>query len=138
METRRPMQKVVARFVDTIPAGKRTEGEILISIKYGIASLACPCGCGNAMDLPIEPHRWSIKWDGEHISMSPSISSSRTQCKSHYWITDNRILWAQPIGEWSERRKDRAEAKARRAAHKQGGAVGRTFKRLLGRRRGGG
>ena len=109
--------KVTPRFVEQIPPGKRESGVILVCIKYGVMSLACPCGCGLTMDLSIEPHRWRIEWDGEHLSVCPSVSSSGLPCRSHYWIQSNRIEWCRPISHAAERRKERIEDEARRAVH---------------------
>ena len=87
-------QEMVPKFFDHIPNGKVKEGELWISMKYGIVSLSCPCGCGNATDLPIAPNKWSITFDGDKVSISPSILASYFKCKSHYHITNNQIVWA--------------------------------------------
>ena len=86
-------QKVLRpEFVQSIPTGSRKPGEIVVSCRYNVASFLCPCGCGAAMDIIFRPYRWRMEWDGEHLSICPSISSPRLACKSHYWITRNEVI----------------------------------------------
>ena len=34
----------------------------------------------------------SVKYDGETVSLSPSIGNFQFPCKSHYWIRENRVI----------------------------------------------
>ena len=123
-------QEIRPRFVESIPPGRPPAGEFLISIKYGMGVLRCPCGCGNTMDVNIEPHRWSIKWDGEHISVCPSISSDWMGCRSHYWVRRNRIVWGYPISRTAEEKKEKEEAKARERIYKPKSFVGNIWRKM--------
>ena len=64
------------------------------------------------MVTPLSPAAWSLFFDGETVSLSPSIGNWGFKCKSHYWITNNRIEWAR---KWDKeeiefnRRSDQAE-----------------------------
>lgn len=53
----------------------------------------CACGCGERVVLPIDPQFWSITYNGEAVSLYPSIGNFQFQCKSHYWIKNNRVIW---------------------------------------------
>ncbi|MBQ2655404.1 MAG: hypothetical protein IJF95_02085 [Erysipelotrichaceae bacterium] len=54
----------------------------------------CPCGCGNVVVLPLDKDYWSFEFDGESISLRPSIGNFQFPCKSHYWIDKNCVRWA--------------------------------------------
>lgn len=48
---------------------------------------------------PFSPTDWKLIFDGKSISLYPSIGNWNFDCKSHYWINDNRVEWAR---KWSE------------------------------------
>jgi uncharacterized protein DUF6527 len=86
-------------FVEFIPT-ELQPGVLYISIPYSTASHLCACGCGQKVVTPIRPTDWSLTWDGESASLSPSIGNWGFACRSHYWILEGgRIQWA---GSWSE------------------------------------
>ena len=64
---------------------------------------------------PIRPTDWTLTWNGETVTLDPSVGSWSLPCQSHYWIVENRIVWAR---KWTAseiaagREKDR-RAKAR-------------------------
>jgi hypothetical protein len=101
-------------FVDVIPTNP-VEGILYISIRYRTAVHQCPCGCRNKVVTPIKPARWHLSFDGDSVSLSPSIGSWQFPCRSHYWIRNNEIRWAQ---QWTEeeieegRDRDSAELRA--------------------------
>ena len=43
---------------------------------------------------PLSPADWSLTFNGETISLEPSIGSWSLECKSHYWITNNNVRWS--------------------------------------------
>lgn len=47
------------------------------------------------------PTEWSVLFDGETVSLRPSIGNWGFDCESHYWIKRNRVQWA--AGRTSER-----------------------------------
>jgi hypothetical protein len=85
-------------FVELIP-GELKDGVLYISIKYATTAHKCSCGCGNEVITPISPTDWKLLFDGETISLYPSIGNWNFPCQSHYWITQNKIKWALS---WSE------------------------------------
>jgi hypothetical protein len=89
-------------FVDHIP--ERLEpGYLYISMKYATVMHQCCCGCGEQVVTPLSPTDWKLSFDGEHISLSPSIGNWSFACQSHYWIQKNSIEWS---GQWSKSKID--------------------------------
>jgi len=86
--------KIEPRFVEFIPE-KLNFGILYISVKFRTASHLCASGCGEKIVTPIRPNRWSIKYDGKSVSLQPSIGNFNLECKSHYFIRNNEIVWAR-------------------------------------------
>ncbi|MBX3165132.1 MAG: hypothetical protein KF900_11700 [Bacteroidetes bacterium] len=96
------MKTLQHRFVDFIP--EKLEGGILyISMEYCTAIHLCVCGCGNEVVTPISPTDWKLSFNGESVSLTPSIGNWNFKCKSHYWITNNQIEMAK---KWSKKKID--------------------------------
>lgn len=74
----------------------------------------CACGCGEKVVLPIAPDFWSVKYDGETVSLSPSIGNFQFPCKSHYWIRENAVIWAESPAQKSKQRGAKKRKKKRR------------------------
>lgn len=102
------------RFVRHIP-DKLEPGVLYISMEYGTAAHSCCCGCEEEVVTPFTPTDWNMTFDGETVSLRPSIGNWTLACRSHYVIKRGRVIEAGP---WTdeqveaERRRDRA-AKAR-------------------------
>ena len=96
-------------FVDTIPA-QIAPRVLYVSIRYRTAKHLCPCGCGSEVVTPIRPNKWSIRFNGRSVSLYPSIGNWSLECKSHYWIRENEIEWAEA---WSDAQIERARSKQR-------------------------
>ena len=43
---------------------------------------------------PIKPAKWNLTYNGETISLSPSIGRWQLPCKSHYWIRNDHVEWS--------------------------------------------
>jgi hypothetical protein len=85
------------RFVENIPEEKE-EGFLYISMEYGTAIHKCVCGCGNDVVTPLSPNLgWQLTYDGETISLNPSIGNWYFPCKTHYWIKNNKIVLAKKL-----------------------------------------
>jgi hypothetical protein len=80
-------------FVDSIPQ-ELAEGTVYVSVGYATASHNCACGCGYRVVTPLSPTGWRLTFDGDSISLNPSIGNWNFPCRSHYFITRNRVEWA--------------------------------------------
>lgn len=87
-------------FVEEIPQ-QLEEGHLYISIRFRTASHLCACGCGAKVVTPIKPPKWHLTYDGETVSLWPSVGRWQLPCRSHYIIRRNKVVWAKP---WSEER----------------------------------
>ena len=83
------------RFVESAPEAL-DDGVLYVSIPYSTALHLCPCGCGSEIVTPISRQGWTLAFDGESISLHPSIGNWNYPCRSHYWIRRDRIEWARP------------------------------------------
>ncbi len=82
------------RFVDSAP-DVLEDGVIYVSVEYTTAIHKCCCGCGKEVVTPITPNDWKLIFDGKTVSLHPSIGSWGLPCRSHYWIRNNRVQWAE-------------------------------------------
>jgi hypothetical protein len=78
------------KFVDNIPE-KLDNETIYISIKYRTVVHKCICGCGNEVVTPLSPTDWKLTFNGNSVSLYPSIGNWSFDCKSHYWIIENEV-----------------------------------------------
>jgi len=76
------------------------EGKLYISVEFCTALHLCCCGCGNKVVTPLSPHRWQMTFDGETVSLHPSIGNWSYPCQSHYWIERSQVV---PARKWSQR-----------------------------------
>lgn len=97
-------------FVELIPDVVE-DGVLYISIPYATATHRCPCGCNEIVVTPIKPTDWTLTWNGESVTIYPSIGNWSLPCQSHYWIEENKIIWS--------RKWDDSEIKAVRAKDKK-------------------
>lgn len=102
------------RFVEFIPE-VLDEGVLYVSIAYKTALHKCACGCGREVVTPLSPTFWRMTFDGETISLFPSIGNWNFPCHSHYWIERNRVHWAPTWTneEIAEARRNDEEIRAR-------------------------
>jgi len=107
------MRSLNHRFVQFLPETLEP-GILYISLEYLTASHLCCCGCGEEVVTPFSPVGWRMTFDGETISLWPSIGNWNLRCRTHYIIDRGRIVVAGP---WTdehiaaERQRDK-EAKA--------------------------
>lgn len=81
------------KFVSLIPENIEA-GTLYISIDFKTAIHLCACGCGNEVVTPLSPSDWELIFDGESVSLYPSIGNWSLPCQSHYWIRKGAIKWA--------------------------------------------
>lgn len=101
-------------FVEFIP-DVLEEGKIYVSIEYATVVHKCCCGCGKEVVTPLSPTDWKLIFNGKTISLDPSIGNWSFPCRSHYWIRNNRVRWAE---QWSQSRIDANRAHDRWAKDK--------------------
>jgi hypothetical protein len=88
-----PTAHFAHEFVTAIPE-PLGESVIYISIPYATAAHLCACGCGREVVTPITPTDWQLTFDGESVSLHPSIGNWSFPCQSHYFIRRGRVRWA--------------------------------------------
>lgn len=89
-------KEIKFEFVEFIPSN-RVPGTLYVSIEYSTVVHDCLCGCGSKVVTPLNPTGWSLTYDGETITLNPSIGNWNFQCRSHYIIDRNRIIWAEDM-----------------------------------------
>lgn len=88
------------RFVTNIPR-QLEPGVLYISMEFATAMHLCCCGCGEQVVTPLTPTDWRLTFDGETVSLWPSIGNWNYACRSHYIIRNSEVLRAFA---WSDRR----------------------------------
>lgn len=86
--------RFIAQFPDQLLAGV-----LYVSIEYATAAHCCCCGCGEEVITPFTPTDWKVTFDGETISLYPSIGNWNFACRSHYFIQHGRVIEAAT---WTE------------------------------------
>ena len=96
------------------------EGVLYVSITLRNALHRCACGCGAEIATPLSPVGWEVRFDGETVSLYPSIGNWALPCQSHYWIRRDTVRWAR---RWSPAEVTRH--RAREQALREDFAAGR-------------
>ncbi len=86
------------RFVEFMPTPLEP-GVLYISMAYATAAHSCCCGCGEEIVTPLTPTDWRMTFDGETISLWPSIGNWNLACRSHYVVDRSGVIEAAP---WSD------------------------------------
>jgi len=84
------MMIIQYKFVEYIPT-ELEERILYISVSNCIAVHRCFCGCGAEVNTPLSSRGWTLRYDGDTISLSPSVGSRTLPCQSHYWIERNQV-----------------------------------------------
>lgn len=113
----RANRKIEREFVDFIPRAME-EDTLYIAMEFSTASHKCFCGCGSEVVTPLSPAGWQLYFDGEAVSLTPSVGSWSLPCKSHYWIRRDTVEWA---GMMSREEIDRVRASDHRAIQRHYG-----------------
>jgi hypothetical protein len=91
-------QTYTFQFVEFMPK-VLDEGVLYVSMTYATASHRCFCGCGMKVVTPLSPTDWRLTFDGDSLSLHPSIGNWGYPCRSHYILRGNRVVWAGPMSE---------------------------------------
>ena len=108
------MKMLQHRFVNNIPEHIE-DGILYISMEYSTAIHKCVCGCGNEVVTPFSPTDWRLTFDGKTVSLHPSIGNWNFDCQTHYWIVNNKILYA---GKWSKEEVKKGRKKDKKLKHR--------------------
>lgn len=85
--------QIFPKFVDEIPE-EINEGYLYLCLQYNAVIHKCACGCGEIISTPLDKkYGWVIQYDGELVTLSPSVGNGSYKCCSHYFIQENRIVW---------------------------------------------
>lgn len=115
------------RFMDQRP-DELEEGVLYVFVGFRTSVHLCCCGCKNEVWLPIRPNRWEFTYDGEAISLSPSVGNWSFPCQSHYWIRNGRVDWARA---WSAAQIDANRQRTRERDVEYVADVGATWWRRV-------
>src|SRR2546425_12601939 len=100
---------LVHEFVEFI-TDELKEGTLYVCIGLATVAHKCCCGCGNEAVTPLSPTDWKLVFDGETITLHPSIGNWGFSCQSHYWIRGSRVRW---VPRWSREEIDLGRARDR-------------------------
>lgn len=99
------------RFVKGVPRAL-DPGVLYVSMEYSTVVHSCCCGCGMEVVTPLAPTEWQLTYDGEAISLWPSVGNWNLKCRSHYVIKKSRAIEAAP---WSNREVAAAQQREQQA-----------------------
>jgi hypothetical protein len=90
------LETITPQFVESFPAAMHP-GVLYVSIEYRTCGHLCCCGCGQEVVTPLSPAQWSLTYDGETVSLAPSVGNWALPCQSHYWIRRGRVQWSSTM-----------------------------------------
>ena len=91
--------RMLPEFVEEIPE-KVDDGYLYLCLQYNAVIHKCACGCGEIISTPLDRNSgWIMQYDGEAVTLSPSIGNGSYACRSHYFIRGNSMVWLGKIGE---------------------------------------
>jgi hypothetical protein len=101
-----PRPDLIGRTNEEHPSPEALLPGLLIVVRGGEhakwACFRCPCGCGQKIQLSLNPHsrpRWTIQLDYLcRPSVEPSVRQL-TGCRSHFWIKHGHVEWCDDSGE---------------------------------------
>ena len=101
-------------FVDSFPKPLEI-GFLYVSVRFRTAAHLCACGCGTKVVTPFSPAGWSMQFDGESVTLAPSVGNGRIPCRSHYFIKKNQVVWSYAMTDdlTAEAQERDASARAR-------------------------
>lgn len=100
--------RISHQFVEFIPE-YLVSNVLYVSIPYATAAHSCFCGCGRKVVTPISRQGWSVGFDGDSVSLHPSIGNYELPCRSHYFVRNNQVVWARRMSQEeidADRRRD--------------------------------
>ena len=86
-------QRISHVFVEEIPP-ETEQGVLYVSMECATAIHRCACGCGREVVTPLSPTDWSLIFDGDTVSLDPSVGNWSLPCRAHYFIDRGTVTWA--------------------------------------------
>lgn len=83
-------------FVEYVPK-VLTPGVLYLALEHATVVHLCACGCRTKVVTPLDPAHWQLTYDGDTVSLWPSIGNWQFPCRSHYWIRASAVVWAAPM-----------------------------------------
>lgn len=92
------IERIAPQLVELAPPTLKP-GVLYISQKYKVAVHLCCCGCGEKVVTPLSPAEWRVSLADGNVSLYPSIGNWAMRCRSHYWVRNNRVVWARAFSQ---------------------------------------
>lgn len=67
---------------------------LYVSKEFKTATHLCACGCGAKIRTPLTSTDWSLEETANGPTLLPSVGNWQQACKSHYWIHQGEVRWA--------------------------------------------
>lgn len=74
-------------------------GKIYIGLQWGWSGHLCPCGCGKPVNISHQREGRTLLVEANRVTLWPSIGLPNHACRSHYFIVNNKVVWAEPLEE---------------------------------------
>lgn len=88
--------QLIPEFVEQMPDDLE-EGILYVSVPFRTSAHLCACGCRGEVWMPIRPDRHHLTWDGDTVTMSPSVGNWGLRCQSHYWVRSSQVVWVPDL-----------------------------------------
>lgn len=102
-------------------------GILYVSMEYGMVGLSWCWGREDEVVRPLAPTDWRITYDGETISLRPSVGSWSLPCRSRYVINRSQVIEAAP---WTNDQIAAARRRDHLASNVTTGRKGTMWRRL--------
>ena len=90
------LTEITPEFVWEIPR-ELEFGKLYLALQYRAVMHLCACGCGAKISTPLHPTGWQLTCDGETATLHPSVGNWSEECRSHYIIRKNRVIWSYAL-----------------------------------------
>src|SRR5688572_30099253 len=88
------LTKIRLARVEYIPKDPQP-GILYVADEFDAAVHLCACGCGLKVSTPLGPTEWTLEEAARGPSLRPSIGNWQLPCRSHYWISGGKVVWAE-------------------------------------------
>ncbi len=85
-------------FVESAP-DQLEQSTLYVSMRFATVVHLCACGCGTETVTPLDPTDYKLIYDGDTITLCPSIGNWQYPCRSHYFIRRNRVVRADDMAD---------------------------------------